>query len=456
MSTYLANPFIRLIVILGLSLVFHAILAPKIKNILIPWSVAFLVLQQNVVPFIGGFPHFLLMVVYWISMAIVLDGCNVRMLQNNKAMFLFGLYWFYMILMSLASDYVYYATMYHINAYVELFLVGYFAGIWVMKTPNGMRRLLFAVAVVSIFVYATYAKYGFVGMTDHLGRAMLDAELKEQELGTNVNAIGLAVAPIFVLMLIGVVTLQKRGTVPIIRYAFPVSLLVAFYFMIRTGSRNAGLVILPALYFFFKTRAPGRGSKKFAVAFVLVVGVISVIALFKYQAQSSESGISRLRIFQLKGDDMHTDYTLETMSSGRISTYIEFLRDMNGIDYLIGKGPAITRNYDGSMFVSGGMSIYVGTFHNTGIIGVVLMALYFIYMYTFSQKNGNAGKMALLLFAAWAVTGVAESAGISRGQIMRLVQGMSVAFCSGLPLARKWRYEMNQFGENYGEQYYGT
>lgn len=455
MSTHLANPLIRLIIIFGLSFAFHAILSPKAKNLLIPWSVAFLILQQNAVPFIGGLPHFILMVLYWFAMAIVLDGCNLRMLQNNKAMFLFGLYWLYMTIMSIASDYVYYGLMYHINAYVELLLVGYFAGIWVMKTPNGIKRLLIAVAILSIPIYIIYARFGFAGTTDHLGRAMLDAELKEQELGTNVNAIGLAVAPIFVLMLIGVVALRIRKWAPIIRYLIPISLAAAFYFMIRTGSRNTGLVFLPAIYFFFKVKTLGKTTRKFGIAIIVAIGMLSAIMIFKHQASSSDSGVSRLRIFQLQGDANSMVTDLESISSGRISTFIEYLRDMEGINYLIGRGPAISKTYEGSMFVSGGMSIYVGTFHNTGILGIILMLMCFIYMYVFSKRNGNVGKLVFFLFAAWAVTGVAESAGISRGQVIRLLQGMSLAFCSALPFAQKWRYEINQFGENYGKKFHG-
>ena len=92
MSTAISNPFIRLILIYFLSLFFHFIIPRRVKDYAIPFAFALLIVEQNIMPFFGGGTHVLLVAIYWLSMAIVLDGFKFRELGSNKVFASFCLF----------------------------------------------------------------------------------------------------------------------------------------------------------------------------------------------------------------------------------------------------------------------------------------------------------------------------------------------------------------------------
>ena len=78
MSSILSFPILRIVVILGLSFFFKTLIPPRIRDRIIPWSFALIIMHFNIMPFIGGGLHFLLMVMYWLRRLLLIPSPPVR------------------------------------------------------------------------------------------------------------------------------------------------------------------------------------------------------------------------------------------------------------------------------------------------------------------------------------------------------------------------------------------
>lgn len=441
MTSYLGIPFIRLAFIIALSLMFKALVNQRWRDRLTPWCFAGLIVHQNIASFTGGGAHFLALMVYFLEMAFLLDGLNLNYLFKNRALAAFFVFWGYLTLSSVYAPHAMFSiTTWGANL-LELVLVGYYTGIWVLRTPNGLQRLIKPLVFVGIASLYFYFRYGFATEMNASGRGVLDAELAEQDLGNNVNAIGLALAPTFVLM-VAFLTERlnlSRAASYFWKISASVCLVLVAYLLIRTGSRNANLVFLPALYFVYKAFARQR---KFAKLFV--IGLLVCLPLYLC-VKVFMSGAEGIRAFKLM--ETGEKFSFEGASSGRWSEFKWFLSDMEGVDYLIGKGPLVLASPEG-LRMGGALSVYVTLFRFIGVLGIVLLMVYFLATWLACRRRGMLGQVAFLFFMAWAITGVAEGQGIRRGQGLRLLQGVSLALCSNLfPRGRR------EFGWNpaYGQ-----
>lgn len=425
MSTAISNPLVRLVLIYFLSVFFHFIIPKRLKEYAIPFAFALIIVEQNVMPFFGGGAHFLFVAIYWISIAIVLDGVKFRDLGENKVFLSFCIFWIYYIITGFWSDNNrYYAIMYLLNTLIELLLVGYFAGIWVMRTQGGLYRLVKYTMILSIFTFLTYVKFGFAGAVDNAGRAMLSEEIVAQGLGHNVNDIGLAIVPIMAFAFVAAFdTRLMKPAKWFTLFSFFV-LLCSAYFVMRTGSRNAALAYLPcAMYMLSKLKERGRDSVRI-VAFMTIMAFAVVAYKFAHSANA-------LRVFDYFGGTSNvSNINLDDVSSGRISIFMNYLRDMSGIDYLIGKGPYVYVNIEGAKMVGGAMSVYVTLVRDVGAIGLFLLLVHFCVVLCWTRRNKLLGQIVLLIFLCWALTGIAEQVGIVRGKLICLVQGFAYALCT--------------------------
>lgn len=432
------NPLFRVIVLLVMSWFFKIILPTKVRNFLTPWCFALSLIHQNIVPFIAGFPHFALMALYWVEIAILLNGCKLSSLRHNSVMKAFLVFWGYLTLSAMLCDYPRYGVLYYMNALLELVLVGYYVGIWAITTEDGLVRLFRAVVIIAIIPIMFYVRYGAGGELDSAGRIVLDQDIVEEGLGQNVNGIALALAPIIVCLLIFVTfdsTVKK--THPVLKMWAIIMLMASSFFLLRTGSRNGTLVLVPCAYFIYKKLATSRQKNSFLV-FLILIGALAVGWIVSSQA----GGIRALSLtFESSGAA-----DLDSFSSGRVSIFRNLLSRMNGLDYFLGKGPLVVRN-DNEYAVLGAMSIYVTVYHNTGVIGCSLLLIYFSMMFYTTRRIGNIGLIAFLFFAAWAITGVAEDSGLGRGHSIRMIQGVSLALCSKLLSQRRnqMRYTTSVF-----------
>ena len=430
MNSLLGIPIIRILIILVMSYIFKAMLSKKLRDTLVPWCFAGQLIHMNVVNFIGGFAHFLFLCLYFVEMAILLDGFNVNYFKKNPVFLAFMAFWGYLTLTSLWCDNVYLGVTWWIGCLFELVLVGYFTGIWVMRTPNGLRRLLTPIAIVGIFSAYFYFKYGFTAEIDASGRGVIDKSLLDEDTYVNVNQIGLSLAPIAASVMVIMLLRMPFGTkYKLVKCFSVITFIVIAYLLIRTGSRNACLVFIPCAYFAYKAlQFTGKKAKT-----VFTLGVIAMI-LFLAASLFMRSETGSVRAFKLMESGGRFDIYYAT--SGRWWEFEIYLSSMTGIDWLIGQGAEIVTDSMTGSHVGGCLSVYVTLLRFVGVFGFFLLAIYFIVMFRSAKRAGLYGQVALLFFMTWAVTGLAEGQGIRRGHAVRLLQGVSLALCSKMRFAR--------------------
>lgn len=445
MNSLLGIPIIRILIILAMSYIFKLMLTKKMRDILVPWCFAGQLVHSCFTPFLGGVIHFLLLCLYFIEVAILLDGFNINYFKKNPPFTAFMAFWGYLTLTSLWCDDVYLGVTWWLGCLFELVLVGYFTGIWVLRTPDGLRRLLTPIAIVGVFSAYFYFKYGFTTELDASGRGMLDRSLLDEDMGTNVNQIGLSLAPIVASIMVMLLLRMPFATkYKVVKVLSIVTFLVVSYLLIRTGSRNASLVFLPCAYFAFKAlRFTGRKAKTLFVLGMVGMTIVLGARIF----MRSESGSVRAFTFMESGGR----FDLEYASSGRWTEFERYLSRMSGVDWLTGQGAEIIKDPQTGNHVGGCLSVYVTLLRFAGVLGLTLLAIYFLVMLRSVKRSGLYGQVALLFFMTWVVTGIAEGQGIRRGQAVRLLQGVSLALCSKLQFNRNdemWITSpgMNQIG----------
>ncbi len=431
MSSLLGIPLLRIAIILAMSLILKYTLSQKLRDMLIPWCFFGMLAHGCVVPFISGFVHFVVLCCYFIEMAILLDGCNLKYFQRNPPMTAFLVFWGYLMLSSLWSDDVYVAFTWWVGCLFELVLAGYFLGIWILRTPDGLRRLFTPLALAGILILYNYFKYGFTETIDASGRGVLDEDMLDEGLGTNVNQIGLMLAPVvssLVVMLM--VRVSRNKWQQIVKLAAIITLLLTAYLLLRTGSRNACLVFFPCVYFIYKSiRFTGKKAQTLFLFGIVGVGLAILVKVF----MMSESNMLRAFTFWESGNS----FDVYQASSGRWYEFEMYLSKMSGIDWLIGAGTEVYKVETGQKVVGGCLSTYVTLLRFSGLIGLMLLGIYFLVMLHSARRSGFIGQVALLFFMTWVVTGIAEGKGVRRGFSLRLLQGVSLALCSKIPFQRR-------------------
>ncbi len=421
MSSILSFPIIRIVVILGLSFFFKTLIPARIRDRIIPWSFALIIMHFNIMPFIGGGLHFLLMVMYWLNMAIVLNGFDINQMTRNRVLAAFLVFWGYYLLTSVRTDFPLYAFLYNVNALLELIFVGYFAGIWAMCRPDGFRRLVKPLVFVAVIPILIYLKSGFGGEIDDNGRAMLDEEILEAGLGNNVNGIALSLSPI-VTLLLAYLLHDDRVKISKVMYIITGAVLfMSVYLLLRTGSRNGALIFLPCGWYFFKRMKNVR--HKFVNMVIIGLAVLGAAGLMYRKAGA-------LRSFTLSANsNVIGKQTINDISSGRVLIFQNLMAKSKGVDYVIGRGMNVVSTFEGKR-IFGALSVYVSLLSYVGIFGLLLLLVLYIRFFWIAAHKGAIGQIAVLLFASWALTCVAEDAGINRAQLVGLLLGLSMAFCT--------------------------
>ena len=445
MNSLLGIPIIRIIVILAMSCVFKAMLPKKVHDALVPWCFAGQLVHSCFTPFLSGTGHFLFLCLYFIEMAILLDGFNVNYFKKNPSFAAFMAFWSYLMLTSLWCDNMYIGFTWFLGGLFELVLVGYFTGIWVLRTPDGLRRLLTPISIIGMVAAFFYFKYGFATELSSDGRGRIDMQMLDEGLGTNVNQIGLSLAPIVSVIMVMLCAKLPPGRKSIwVRFLAICTFMLTSYLLIRTGSRNACLIFVPCSYFMYKAlRFTGKKAKNLFLFGTIAIAVFLVVRVFI----GSEFGGIRAFTFR----DESGTFDLQYVSSGRWSEFEMYLSPMSGVDWIIGTGPEITNNPLTGTSVGGCLSVYVTLLRFTGVCGLGLLTVYFLIMLNSVNRASFYGQVAILFFMVWVVTGIAEGTGIRRGHSIRMLQGVSLALCSKLQFRRnhEWWGEapgMDQLG----------
>ena len=197
-----------------------------------------------------------------------------------------------------------------------------------------------------------------------------------------------------------------------------VNVLILSLLMIRTGARNACLGLLPIAWYFIFSKSGGRRAKRVALFAVLAILLGTLITL-------TTSSLGHLRIFSYeKGAD------LNQISSGRIDWYINYYKSANTYERWFGSGGHFDITETGQVVLGNYHSVYAQIFRQSGYVGVAAFLLFTFVLVLRCFRIGPMGRLALMLFGVWALTGVGESQPILRGGNTKVLLGLAIAFCS--------------------------
>ncbi len=415
--------FSRLIAEIIFSWIFKATIPQRIRDKITPWVLAGLLTWTAITPFVPTRIFFFGVLFYYLAISFLTDGYSLRMCSRNGVLLLFLLFWGWMLVSMFFGKYAMICFSQYLIILFELISVGYFVGMWALRTPGGMERIVRAAAVCFTLVTFFYIVTGSLSpeamdanMRAGVNVEGLSADIADRK--SNVNWIGLSMIGLLPYLFLYVLGKQQYTRMKWMKIVGVVNVLVLTLLLIRTGARNACLGLLPIAWYFIFAKSGGNRAKRMAIFSVLVIFLGLLIVL-------TTSSISNLRVFSYeKGTD------LNQFSSGRIDWYINYYNSAKVGERWFGSGGYVDITETGQIVLGNYHSVYFQIFRQSGYVGSLLFALFAIGLMVRSVRMGTMGRLALMLFGVWALTGVGEAQPILRGGSTKVLLGLAVALCS--------------------------
>lgn len=431
------------------SLIFSKVLSQRVRDFLVPWTLAYYVLVVTVIGSVGesGLFHFVFTVFNFVPVMIVCNGLKSSESRNNPAWKAFLVFYAYMCLVGFTGLFPIGGVTEYLQVLLNTFCMGFFAARWICRTDSGLRKFLFPLLLVG-FVFSGYFAIHHGALTSELDQANRIDVLVEDVEGDrilNQNGIALHLCVILPFVVLGVVYLGRRYKVA--KIASIACLLVLGLLLVRTGSRNGALALLPTAWYFLHFSANRRELFK-RVAVLSVLGLAFVVGVIM-----TNRGVAFLRAFDFKDREASYYYgsSIDAISTGRWSMYMQNIDRMNPLQKIFGAGCALSQytahgekidRYRGG----NAHSIYMTIFYRTGFVGLILFAIFVITFFRQAKRVGVRGNVAKFLFLMWLLTGVGESWGIIGGAL-GILAGMGVGLISLIPARNPEFGEMMAFQE---------
>lgn len=415
--------FSRLIAEIIFSLIFKAVIPVRIRDKITPWVLAGLLTWTAITPFVPTRVFFFGVLFFYLAIAFLTDGYSIKMCGRNGALLLFLLFWGWMLVSMFFGKYAMTCFAQYLVILFELISVGYFVGMWALRTPRGMERIVRAAAVFFTLVTLSYIVSGSLspGAMDQNLRAGVNMEGLSGELADrkqNVNWVGLSVVGLLPYLYLYVFNRESISRAKWIKMLGVVNALVLSLILLRTGARNACLGLLPIAWYFIFDKSGGSRARRIALFSVLTIVLGGMIVL-------TTSSISKLRIFSHeKGED------LNQLSSGRLDWFANYYQYSTDSEHWIGSGGWFDILETGEVVLGNYHSVYFQIFRQSGYVGLMLFMLFALVLTWRGIHIGQRGRLLLMFFGVWALTGVAESQAILRGGNTKVLLGMAMAFCS--------------------------
>lgn len=416
-----------LIATILLSVAWRLVASEKMRSMLMPWALAVIILNVSCSQFYMGVLHAMLALTNYGAWIICLDGLEMGKRRSRNACWCaFIVFWGYMILSSFWGHYAFKGMAAVLHAYLTTFCVGYYLSCWACRTNGSLRRINLTIALSSIVIGYLYLRHGaFMALEDGVqARAGFDLETLDQDVKTNVNYTALCMCTILPFLLVSVMTAAHSRSQIIIKFISVIGFLLCCMVLIRTGARNGGLAVFPlVLYFLFSTT--NRAKKRKRRWLFVAVGILSVAAV-----AYTMRGATEIRAFNLR-TNASSGYVddLNEISSGRVGWWIREYKAMKPLQRLIGRGFEKTAlNERGRVSLGNYHSIFVLVFFHAGLIGLFLFLTFILSFYAIAMRKGDRGRMAMMFFSVWLLTGVGEAWGATGGATAVLA-GFAVALC---------------------------
>ncbi len=433
-----------LFIVIVFTFVFRITIRPNMREKCTPWVFAVYIFCACGYRFIINpmILHLFLILVYYLSIAFLFNGLKVKALLHNKAFWMFVPFVAYQFLAFRWGVYAKASFYQWLYVIMYSFAPGYCVASWVMEREDGMARLLKPVAcsIAALgFVFVFFGAFsGGFSADDRIG---LGSEHGVDVL--NVNTIALIMD--FVLMwvagflpMIFQARLAKSGrTSTILKALFAFGSLVSIIVLVKTGSRNGALALVPAFYYMAFCFKGLSGAKRFMIstAFLMVMAVFVV---------TSGANISTLRIFK------YTESYNEDISNGRTMFHLRIIDSMRDKEKLWGIG---THSYNAEKFeqygMSNGHSMYFQIFVQTGYVGSTLFVLAMLTLLMSLRgvrpvDGVNWKWLGYTFVFAWMLTGIGESVNyISDLPSAKTAFGFALALCSQRWVLRNRRLQMS-------------
>lgn len=410
------------------SLVLKAIIPEKTRNRITPYVFALFILLPTLGTGLTGMTAVIFIAVGYVVRAFLLDGFQIRWLKGNPTVGVFLMFWLYMVLSMIFGDFPSYASMYYVSTFIDSIMVGYFVGMWILRNPDSWGRFLRITSVTAAICLLFYARHGIfsagqLGSVSNEMRSTISFQAEGNELRTaNENYVGLLIAsllPYPFLLVMGRHFGDSRAKwIKMVAYAAFILLVLA---LIRTGSRNACLGLIPILVYLFFAKTTLTRSKKIAFRVFVFIVILGAIAF-------SFGALDRLRIYTASVDR-------DDISSGRMSHFEAKLYGRTDVQKWFGCGALYDyRFYEelGRAFppMSNGHSMYFQILWQSGYIGVFFLFIVILATWLRARKLGARGHVVLLLFFVWALCGVAESLPLLYEGMFKPLVGIALAFCT--------------------------
>lgn len=424
--------------ILG-SLAIASLTRERQKEKTIPFSLGYRLAVVATIGTVAGFFHFAFTA---FGFVIVMIGCNGfprQDLKRNPAATAFLVFYLYMIVVACFGLYPV-AGICDYMISLMTYASGYFTASWACRTEGGLRKVLGA-ALVASFVIVGYALIhgGFAADVVHDGaRGVLAVDLIDEEGGGgNPNYTALTLDCTLPFLLILLLMPARTAKENLYRMLSAATFIAISLLLVRTGSRNGCLSLLPcAWYFVYSTRHHSVRMRRIALG--LVVLAIGTMGVFFTMRQATE-----IRAFHISTESRGFDSAMDALTTGRWGFYQACLDKMSPMEKIFGKGFSLdvqdyrfnrltgvfekvdrprSQNYH---------SMYVTIFIRSGAVGSLLFLIFLIKVIAQAMKCGDRGRMAILLLGGWMLPGVGEAWGI--GQALAILAGFATGLVSLRP-----------------------
>ena len=423
------------------SVIFAKSLSASARNVMVPLALAYYLLVIVVIGAVGtsGLVHFLFTSMNFVPVMIMCDGLNAKEWHGNAAWKAFVFFYVYMTIIGLTGYLPMSCTMFYLQSFLNTFAAGYFVARWVCRTEGGLRKLvvpLIGVAIVAIIYYVQNQRL-LSNELDVYGR-MDVSELIDDDHVVNVNGIALRIDAILPFLLLAFFYVRKYLFV---KYVALASAIILGLLLVRTGSRNGTLVLLPCIWYFLHASVRGRLKMKYVVALIIVGVIFTVGVLF------TNKGVNIIRAFDFSGESqMGIEYSaMDRISTGRWSMYQQGLSYMSPTAKIFGKG-GMNSLYSskGERIVrfrgANAHSIYMTIFYRSGLVGILLFVIFLCVFFAEAKKMGFRGNMAKFFMLCYLLTGIGESWGMNGGATA-ILAGFAIGLISRRPATN------SEFGE---------
>ena len=420
------------IALIACTIIWRYIATDKLRNMLMPWALAVVILNATCAQFYFGALHAMLALLNYSAWIICIDGFNCGRYSRNRIWSVFLMFWGYMMISSFMGYHAFQGMASFLNALIVSFCVGYYLSVLVCRIEGGVSRVNLAITCASLIIGYLYMKYGAFTSMEVLqeSRVVFDEErFLRDDMVNNVNRTALCMCAVLPFLLVAAFGIAFTRVQRIIKWFSIAGFVLCLVTLIKTGARNGGVALIPmGLYLLSSTRNRSKRWKKY-----LLIGCtfITCVVGVRYVMRGSEN-IRALEFFSSDGGIGMK--SLDEISSGRIGWWVAEFNSMTTTEVFLGRGfEKSALNERGRAMLMNYHSIYMFVFLHGGLVGLFLMMFFFGVFWVVAHRKGERGKMAMMFMGVWALGGIGEAAGITGG-VTGILAGFAMGLCSDNPI----------------------